>query len=99
MQVWTVVAGKIASIASGNPFSPSTQQIRMSRTPRCLSSVSTCIQNLGALGLPKPDPEHVALALDRQPERQVAGAALDAAALADLHDQRVEEDHRVDVVQ
>ena len=46
MQVWTVVLGKIASIASGNPLSPSTQQIRMSRTPRCLRSVRTCIQNL-----------------------------------------------------
>ena len=38
--------GEIASIASGKPFSPSTQQIRMSLTPRCLSSESTCIQNL-----------------------------------------------------
>ena len=45
MQVCTVVAGKIASIASGKPFSPSTQQRRMSDTPRCLSSLSTCIQN------------------------------------------------------
>ena len=38
MHVWTVVLGKIASIASGKPLSPSTQQIRMSWTPRCLSS-------------------------------------------------------------
>ena len=45
MQVCTVVCGKIASIASGNPLSPSTQQIRMSWTPRCLRSVRTCIQN------------------------------------------------------
>ena len=45
MQVWTVVLGKIASIASGKPLRPSTQQIRMSLTPRCLSSVRTCIQN------------------------------------------------------
>jgi hypothetical protein len=39
------VRGKIASIASGKPFSPSTQQSRMSETPRCLSSLRTCIQN------------------------------------------------------
>ena len=37
--------GKTASIASGKPLRPSTQQIRMSCTPRCLSSVRTCIQN------------------------------------------------------
>ena len=41
----TVVLGKIASIASGKPFRPSTQQIRMSLTPRCLSSVKISIQN------------------------------------------------------
>ena len=45
MHVWTVVWGKTASIASGKPLRPSTQQIRMSRTPRCFSSVRTCIQN------------------------------------------------------
>jgi hypothetical protein len=35
---------------------------------------------LRALGLLKPHPEHVALALDGDPEREVAGAALDGAA-------------------
>jgi hypothetical protein len=45
MQVCTIVAGNTASIASGNPLSPSTQAIRMSLTPRCLSSERTCIQN------------------------------------------------------
>ena len=45
MHVCTTVLGKIASIASGKPFRPSTQQIRMSCTPRCLRSVRTCIQN------------------------------------------------------
>jgi hypothetical protein len=43
--VCTTVAGKMASIASGNPFRPSTQQMRMSQTPRCLSSASTSIQS------------------------------------------------------
>ncbi len=36
--------GKTASMASGNPFSPSTQA--MSCTPRFFNSVTTCSQNL-----------------------------------------------------
>ena len=35
MQVCTTVCGNTASIASGNPVRPSTQQMRMSETPRC----------------------------------------------------------------
>ena len=54
---------------------------------------------LRALGLLKPHAEHVALALDRDPEREVARAALDDAAFADLDHQRVEKEHRVDVVE
>ena len=54
---------------------------------------------LGALGVLEPHPEHVTLALDGDPQRQVAGLALHAAALADLQDHGVEEDHRVDVLQ
>jgi len=42
----TQACGKTASIASGKPFSPSTQQTKTSWTPRCLSSVSTASQNL-----------------------------------------------------
>ena len=34
------------AIASGKPLIPSTQPIKMSRTPRFLSSVNTCSQNL-----------------------------------------------------
>ncbi len=45
MQVCTAVCGYIASIASGNPLSPSTHAIRMSETPRFLRSLRTCIQN------------------------------------------------------
>ena len=54
---------------------------------------------LGALGFLKPHPEHVAVAVDGDPQREVAGAALHPAALADLEHQRVEEDDRVDVLQ
>ena len=53
---------------------------------------------LGALGLLKPQAEHVAVAVERDPQRQVAGAALHAAALADLQHQTVEEHDRVDVL-
>ena len=41
----TVVFGYTLSIASGKPFSPSTQATRTSFTPRLRISVSTCSQN------------------------------------------------------
>src|SRR5918998_2654960 len=97
MHVCTVVLGKIASIASGNPLSPSTHAIRMSCTPRCLRSLRTCIQNFAPSVSSKPHPEHVAVAVDADAQGEVAGAALNAAALADLQDQAVEEHDRVDV--
>ena len=46
MQVCTIVGGNTAAIASGNPFRPSTTAIRMSSTPRFLSSFITRNQNL-----------------------------------------------------
>jgi hypothetical protein len=54
---------------------------------------------LRALALFKPQPEHVALAVDGDPEREVAGAPLHAPALADLEHEAVEEHDRVDVLQ
>ena len=93
-----MVLGKIASIASGKPLSPSTQQIRMSLTPRCLSSDEHLHPELRALGLLEPQAEHVAVALEGDPEREVARAALHAPAVADLEHQRVEEDHRIDIL-
>jgi hypothetical protein len=54
---------------------------------------------LGTLSLLEPQAEHVAVALDGDSQREVAGAALHRAALADLEHERVEEDHRVDVLQ
>jgi hypothetical protein len=41
----TSVFGYSASMASGNPFSPSTQAMKISFTPRFFSSVRTCSQN------------------------------------------------------
>ena len=39
---------------------------------------------LGALSVLKPHPEHIALTVNGDPERQIAGLALHAAALPDL---------------
>lgn len=99
MQVWTVVAGKIASIASGNPLRPSTQQIRTSLTPRCLSSQEDLHPELRAFAVLKPHAEHVALAVDAHAQSEVARFALDRAAFLDLEHERVEEDDRVYVIQ
>jgi hypothetical protein len=47
----------------------------------------------------EPHAEYVALAFDRDAQGEVAGLALHRPALADLEDERVEEDDRVDVVE
>src|SRR6516165_10451089 len=46
MQVCTTVCGNTDVIASGKPLSPSTTAMRMSLTPRALSSLTTLSQNL-----------------------------------------------------
>ena len=71
----------------------------MSRTPRCLSSFSTCIQNFAPSVSWNHIPSTSRSPSMRDAEREVAGPALHRAALADLEHQRVEEDDRVDVVQ
>jgi putative transposase len=53
---------------------------------------------LRALGALKPHPEDVALAVEVDADRQVAGVISDRGAVADLHDQRVEIDDRVDAI-
>jgi hypothetical protein len=47
----------------------------------------------------KPQAEHIALAVHPDRQRQVARPALDAAAIADLEHQRVQEDDRIDLIQ
>ena len=54
---------------------------------------------LRALGVLEPHAEHVAVAVHRDRQREVAGLALRRAAITDLLHQRVEEHDRVDVVQ
>src|SRR6478672_1293197 len=46
MQVCTTVCGNTDVIASGKPLSPSTTAMRISLTPRALSSLTTLSQNL-----------------------------------------------------
>ena len=45
MQVCTIACGQVASIASGNPVSPSQHTISTSLTPRLASSAQTPAQN------------------------------------------------------
>ena len=71
----------------------------MSATPRCLSSLSTCIQNFAPSVSWNHIPSTSRSPSTVTPEREVAGAALHRPALADLQHQRVEEDDRVDVLQ
>ena len=71
----------------------------MSATPRCLSSLRTCIQNFAPSVSWNHIPSTSRSPSTVTPKREVAGPALHGAALADLQHQRVEEDHRVDVVQ
>jgi len=54
---------------------------------------------LRALGLLEPHPQDVAITVHRDPEREVARAALNAAALTDLQHQAVQKHDRVDVIQ
>jgi hypothetical protein len=54
---------------------------------------------LGALGLLEPHAEHVALPVDPDPQRQIAGPSLHTAAVADLEHHAVKEQDRVDVLE
>ena len=53
---------------------------------------------LRALGLLEPQAEHVALAVEVDAQRDVARVVLDRVPVADLHDQRIEVDDRVDAL-
>src|ERR671912_2128517 len=94
-QVWTTVCGQVASIASGNPVSPSQQAISTSATPRLRSSASTPAQNY-ALGGLDPDPEHMLDPVAVDADGDVGGLVADLVFVADLHHQRVQIQDRVD---
>jgi len=84
MQVCTTVSGNTEVIASGKPLSPSTTAIRMSLTPRALSSLTTLSQKLGSLALLDPQSQYVLLAVGIEGERDIDGLVLDQAFIADL---------------
>jgi hypothetical protein len=71
----------------------------MSRTPRSFELGEQLHPELRSLCLLEADPEQVAVALEGDAQGEVAGLALHAAALADLQDERVEEEQRRDVVE
>src|SRR6187402_2443977 len=94
-QVWMIVSGKTALIASGNPFRPSTTAMRMSPTPRFLSSFMTRSQKLGAFGILDPQAENVLGAVRLDAEGDVDCLVADHALVSDLDPHGVEEDERV----
>ena len=99
MHVWTVVWGNTASIASGNPLRPSTQQMRMSWDPALLEVVEDLHPELGALVGLKPHPENLTITVHRDRHREVARFALNTPAVADLQHQSVQEDDWIDVLE
>src|SRR3954465_2524556 len=90
-QVWMIVSGKTALIASGNPFRPSTTAMRMSPTPRFLSSFMTRSQNLAPSVFSIHRPRIVRLDAEGDVDCLVA----DHALVSDLDPHGVEEDQRV----
>ena len=99
MQVWTMVSGKTAPIASGKPLRPSTTAIRISPTPRALQLVHHLEPELGALALLDPKAEDVLVALGIERQRDVDGLVVDQTLVADLHPQRIEEDDGIDAIE
>ena len=99
MQVCTVVAGKTASIASGNPFNPSTHAIRISLTPPLLEVCENLHPELRALVGLEPHAEHFELAVHPDRQSQITSAPLHAPAVTDLQDHAVKEHDGVDVLQ
>ena len=76
-----------------------TTAIRMSPTPRVLSSFITLSQNLAPLDLLDPEPQHLLLALAGDRQRQVDRLVPDQSLVADLDPERVEEHNRIDRIQ
>src|ERR1700722_15419768 len=95
MQVCTIVGGNPAAIASGNPFRPSTMAIRMSSTPRFLSSVMTRNQNLAPSEVSIQRPRMSLVPSGVTPSRDIDGLVANEPLVADFDPQRVEENQRI----
>src|SRR5246500_232062 len=94
----TSVRGYTASIASGNPFSPSTQAIKMSFTPRFCNSVSTCSQNFAPSVCATHSPS-TSFWPSRLTPSHVDRLVLDVALIPHLHHQRVQVHDRIQLLQ
>jgi len=99
MQVCTVVAGKVASIASGNPIQPVDAADQDVLCAALLQIGQDLHPELRALVSLEPHAEYFALTVQVDRQRQITCPALHAAAIADLQHQRVEEHDRIDVIQ
>jgi hypothetical protein len=98
MQVCTHACGKTASIASGNREAVDAADQHVSDAA-VVEVVEDRQPELRALRFLPPDPEDLALAVDRDADREVARARAHRAVLADLDHQRVEVDDRVDALE
>ena len=99
MQACTVASCQTVVTDSGRPLSPSQTTMQTSSTPRFLISVRTPSQNFAPFrAVAGPQPEDVAFAVDADPNRDIDGSVGDLP-VADLHHDRVDEDHRIDPVQ
>src|SRR5207237_7606403 len=99
MHSCTSVLGKTVSIASGKPFSPSTQAIKMSVTPRFLSSVTTCSQNLAPSVCAIHNPKTSFKPSIVTPNRQINRFVLDVPTIAHFELDRIQIHDRIDRVQ
>jgi hypothetical protein len=92
--------GQTTVIASGRPVSPSQQTMHTSATPRDLSSDSTVSQNLldSPVAAPDPHAKHVLRPVAVDSDSHIDGPVSDHS-IADLHHQRVDEDHRIHPIQ
>lgn len=115
MQVWTVVSGKAAVIASGKPLSPSItrQAICETNLPRGHDSDEDVLDatvfqlvhhrqpELGPFVLSDPKPQNLADAVADYAQGHVNGLVIDHAAIGvpDLHTQSIENDDGIHPVQ
>jgi hypothetical protein len=97
-QVCTQAWGKTASLDRlGEPLEPVDVADQHVIDAALLELAQHREPELGALRGLEPEPDHVTVEFD--PDGQVADAVSDRAAVADLYDQAVEEEDRVDVLQ
>jgi hypothetical protein len=75
----------MSRIASGNPFNPSTQAMKISFTPRFFSSVSTCSQNLAPSCCATHSSQDFLLSGQIHPQHHIDRLVLHVAAVAHLY--------------